>query len=187
MNEPSGAIEPIEVLAEGKYLALVKQGRWEYARRARSIRAVVIVGVTAADELLLVEQYRVPLGCATVELPAGLVGDEPGSEDETIELAAARELEEETGYRAEKITPLLAGPTSPGFCSEEYTLVLATELEKVGAGGGIDGEDIIVTAVALPDVPAWLDKQRAEGKKVAPKIYAGLWFAQQAQKDRAKT
>ena len=78
------------------------KGKWEYVSRARNISAAVIVAIDdgrrSGRHVLLVEQYRVPLGRRCLELPAGLIGDE--TEGEAVEVAAARELEEETGYRA---------------------------------------------------------------------------------------
>ena len=61
--------------------------------------------ILAIDEgqVLLVEQYRVPLGKRCLELPAGLVGDHDDAADEDVLVAAGRELEEETGWRAEHL------------------------------------------------------------------------------------
>ena len=96
--DPSSA--PREILAQGKFLRLVRQGTWEYSERLGISGVVGIVPVTDAGEIVLVEQFRVPTGRPVLELPAGLVGDIPGQEQEPFEAAAARELEEETGYRA---------------------------------------------------------------------------------------
>lgn len=105
-------------LHTGKYLALVKEGHWEYADRINATGAAIIVAVTAERKLLLVEQYRIPVHARTIELPAGIIGDEPGGETEEHAAAARRELEEETGYRAAHIEPLTSGPASSGLTSE---------------------------------------------------------------------
>ena len=94
-------------LCRGKFLELLKEGRWEYVRRVNASGAVMIVAVTEEGELLLVEEYRVPLHARTVGLPAGISGDE--GEESSLQ-SARRELEEETGYRADSWTYLLAGP-----------------------------------------------------------------------------
>ena len=110
--------------------------------------------------MLLVEQYRVPLGRNCVELPAGLIGDE--TEGENPLEAAGRELEEETGYRAAKLESLGEYYSSPGMVSESFTLVRASGLTKVGDGGGTDGENITVHRVALSELKQFLETKRAE-------------------------
>ena len=124
------------------------------------MRAAVILAVDAGEEIL-VEQYRVPLGKFCLEFPAGLIGDE--TEGEAAEAAAIRELEEETGYRAAAMRDLGQYWSSPGMASEGFTLLRAEGLEKVGDGGGVEGEDIIVHRVNLADVPAFVAAKRAEG------------------------
>lgn len=149
-----------ETLWEGKYLAAKRRGKWEYVSRTRNISAAVIL---AMDEgaVILVEQYRVPLGRNCLELPAGLIGDE--TEGEAVESAALRELEEETGYRAARMTDLGYFYSSPGMVSEGFTLLRAEGLTRIGEGGGVEGEDIIVHRVPLADLPAFVATKRAEG------------------------
>ena len=125
--------EPEQTVWQGKYIAAKRRGTWEYVSRARGIQAAVIVAIEDGH-VILVEQYRVPLGRRCLELPAGLVGDE--TEGESVEASAARELEEETGYRADRIVSLGSFYSSPGMVSEGFTLVRATGLTKVGEGGG---------------------------------------------------
>jgi ADP-ribose pyrophosphatase len=140
--------EPDEVMWQGRYITARRQGRWEYVSRARGIRAAVILAVDDGH-VLLVEQYRVPLGRRCIELPAGLIGDEAGGEDEEPAAAAARELEEETGWRAGRIEIVGEFWSSPGMVSESFTLVRAHDLVRVGEGGGTEHEDITVHRVAL--------------------------------------
>ena len=151
---------PEEIVWEGRYIVAKKKGRWEYVSRARNIQAAVIVAVDDGH-VLLVEQYRVPLGQPCLELPAGLIGDE--SEGEDVEVAAARELEEETGYRPARMTDLGYYHSSPGMVTEGFTLLRAGGLEQVHEGGGVEGEDILVHRVRLDEVPAFVAAKRAEG------------------------
>jgi ADP-ribose pyrophosphatase len=152
---------------EGKYIKVIKQGTWEYVSRTRGVTAAVILAIHEGH-VILVEQYRVPIGARCVELPAGLVGDE--TEGEAIEAAAIRELEEETGYRAERMVDLGRFHASPGMSSEGFNLLRAEGLTKVGEGGGVPGENIEVHRVALDQVPAFVAAKRAEGAHVDVKL-----------------
>lgn len=155
--------EPEEIVWQGKFVTAKRKGRWEYVSRARGIKAAVILAVEDGH-VLLVEQYRVPLGRTCIELPAGLIGDETEGED-PLE-AAGRELEEETGYRAAALESLGEYYSSPGMVSESFTLVRATGLTRVGEGGGTKDEDIIVHRVPLAGLSAFLDARRADGAGV---------------------
>ncbi|HEY0414316.1 MAG TPA: NUDIX hydrolase [Allosphingosinicella sp.] len=152
---------------EGQYIKVVTQGTWEYVSRTRGVTAAVILAVDEGH-VLLVEQYRVPVGARCVELPAGLVGDETAGE--AIEAAAIRELEEETGYRAGRMTDLGRFYASPGMSSEAFTLLRAEDLRKVGDGGGVAGESIEVHRVALQAVPAFVAAKRAQSAVVDVKL-----------------
>ena len=159
---------PVETVWQGKFITAKRQGRWEYVARARGIRAAVIVAVDDEGHLLLVEQYRVPLGRNCLELPAGLIGD--GGDDEADETAAARELEEETGYRAARIESLGEFFSSPGMVSESFTLVRAQGLTKVTEGGGVEGENITVHRVKRAEVPAYVAECRGRGMAIDVKL-----------------
>ena len=148
-----------EIIWQGKFVTAKRKGKWEYVSRSRGIKAAVILAVEDGH-VILVEQYRVPLGRNCVELPAGLIGDETEGED-PLE-AAGRELEEETGYRATKLESLGDYYSSPGMVSESFTLVRASGLTKVGDGGGTDGENITVHRVALSELKQFLETKRAE-------------------------
>ncbi len=151
---------PEEIVWQGKFITAKTRGTWEYVSRARGIKAAVILAVEDGH-VLLVEQYRVPLGAPCLELPAGLVGDE--REGEAVAAAAARELEEETGYRPARVEMVGEFYSSPGMVSESFYLVRAEGLEQVGAGGGVDDEDIRVHRVKLTDLPSFIAAKRAEG------------------------
>lgn len=157
-----------EIAWQGKWLTVKTEGPWEYVSRARGIRAVVIVAIDDDDQVLLIDQYRVPLGRRCLELPAGLVGDDHA--DDTPESAAVRELEEETGYTASDIENLGDYHSSPGMVSESFTLVRLRGLSRIGEGGGIEGEDIIVHRVPFAEVPAFVAAKRAEGMAVDVKL-----------------
>lgn len=160
--------EPIETVWEGRYIVVNKQGTWEYVSRARGIQAAVILAVDQG-EVLLVEQYRVPLGRRCLELPAGLVGDE--EEGESPETSAARELEEETGYRPAKVEKVGYFYSSPGMVSEGFTLVRATGLTKVSDGGGQGDEDITVHRVPLAGIVDFIAAKRGEGVAIDVRMF----------------
>lgn len=173
---PADASAPVETLYEGRWLSLRKRGRWEYAERNNPGGAVIILAVTPEDKVLFVEQYRVSILQNTIEMPAGLVGDEAGRHDENALLAAQRELEEETGYRCKRVEFVHEGPSSSGMSTEMIAFVRAWDLEKVGPGGGDESENIVVHEVPRKEAGAWLFSRAAEGYSIDPKLFAGLWF-----------
>jgi ADP-ribose pyrophosphatase len=154
---------PIEVMWEGRFIRALRKGKWEYVTRTRGVRAAVILAIDEDDHVVLVEQFRVPLGRRCIELPAGLIGDDPGHEGEDEEAAAARELEEETGYRAARMEVIGEFWSSPGMVSESFTLLRAHGLTRVGDGGGVDSEDITVHRIKLSDIADALADFRAKG------------------------
>lgn len=168
----------IRSLYKGEFLELKRDRHWEYVRRVKANGAVVIIAVTDAGELLLVEQTRIPLGGKSIELPAGITGDSDAVAGESFVAAAHRELLEEAGYTAAEAEIILQGPTAPGLTSEHLTFVRMRGLVRQNDGGGVDGEDITVHRVPLAQVHDWLTARRAEGYFIEPRIYAGLWFAQ---------
>lgn len=167
---------PTEILYDGRFLQTARVGHWEFVRRKNTSGIVILVAVTPNDELLFVEQYRPPVGARVVELPAGLAGDIVGQEDEALEQAAARELEEETGWLPARIERLVAGPVSAGLTSEVVTFFRAHDLTRVGGGGGDGTEDIVVHHVPVAEVTTWLSTRAAHGVMVDPKVYAALHF-----------
>ncbi|QDT54983.1 ADP-ribose pyrophosphatase [Caulifigura coniformis] len=164
---------PRKVLAEGRYLRMVTENGWEYAERSRGLDAVAVIAVTDANELILTEQFRVPLKKQVLDLPAGLVGDDEDGED--LVVAAKRELEEETGYRAARMKKVFSGPTSAGLSSEVVNLFLATGIRKIGDGGGVADEAIVVHHVPLEMALPWLRRyERRAGGMVSPNVIAAL-------------
>ncbi|MGH8530106.1 MAG: NUDIX hydrolase [Nevskiales bacterium] len=167
---------PVEILATGRFLRLVRKGHWEFAERVNSHAAVFVVAVTPARELVLVEQHRIPLGRSTIELPAGLLGDEARHSEEPPEACALRELEEETGFRGKRAQLIVEGPVAPGLTSERLYLVRCYDLERVHAGGGVGGENITVHTPRLDSIDTWLAEQRRAGLEIEPRVYAALYF-----------
>lgn len=155
--------EQEQIVWAGRFITAKVKGKWEYVARSRGIRATVILAVDEHDHVLLVEQFRVPLGKPCLELPAGLIGDDDSAPGEDATAAANRELEEETGYRAARMEVLGEFYSSPGMVSESFTLLRARGLERVGPGGGTEGEDITVHRVPLSDLARFIETARGRG------------------------
>jgi len=168
-----------KTLSEGSYLGLYARGHWEYASRVNCTGAVGILPITDNQQLVLVEQFRIPLQARVIEIPAGLVGDEAAFAHESLADSAARELLEETGYRADKLTPLFTSPTSPGMTTEIVHFFAATGLSRQHPGGGTEQEDIVVHHVPITELTSWISDQQASGLLVDFKILACLQLATQ--------
>jgi ADP-ribose pyrophosphatase len=158
---------PLQTVWQGKYISALKRGRWEFVSRTGSINAVVVLAEHQC-KAILIEQYRVPVGRRCLELPAGLVGDE--DKHATVEGTAVKELEEETGFTADRIERLGEFQSSPGMVAESFTLVRAHGVRKVGEGGGTEHEDITVHLVPRADIPAFVEQRRAVGVAVDVKL-----------------
>ena len=141
---------------QGKYLRLVTQGDWEYVQRVGGMTAVVLLA-EHDGKVILVDQYRTPLGRRCLELPAGLVGDEG---NHSVEETALKELEEETGFTATGVDLLGDFYSSPGMVSEGFTLARMT---GVAPGGTKSEEDIAVHLVDRDAIPAFIAQCRADG------------------------
>lgn len=152
---------------------MVREGSWEYCERVNQTSAVMVFACTPEGKVLLVEEFRPPIGMQSLCFPAGLSGDE-GPESDAA--AAQRELLEETGYEASEMRYLFTGPSSPGLTSETLSFYLAGGLRKVADGGGVDNENIIVHEAPLDSIDSWLAEQVAAGKSIDPRIYTGLYF-----------
>ena len=149
----------------------------ELGRGRRTTREVVehpgAVGILArapCGGLVLVEQYRYPLGRTILEIPAGTL--EPGEDPAAC---ARRELEEETGYRAGSLVPLLRCFPSPGVFTEEMHLFYADDLAE-GCAAPEEGEILRPVTLAPEDV---LDRIRTneivDGKTIVAVLFASRW------------
>ncbi|QNN68546.1 NUDIX hydrolase [Sphingomonas lutea] len=157
----------------GKYVRAMRQGQWEYASRTHGTRAVVILA-EHDGKIILIDQPRVAVGRRCLELPAGLIGDIDAGE--TVEAAAVKELEEETGFTAERIERLGDFHASPGMLSESFTLVRAHGVRRIGSGGGDEHEDISVHLVAREEIADFIQRKRGEGLAVDAKLLIFLNF-----------
>ena len=162
-----------EILYAGRFLTMAREGRWEYCERVRNTAAVMVFSCTPEGRVLLVEEFRPPIGQRCLCFPAGLSGDEGPESDEA---AARRELLEETGYAADTMQYLFTGPSSPGMSSETLHFYRASGLRRVGQGGGVENERIAVVELPLQDIDAALAAKRAAGVALDPRIYTGLYF-----------
>jgi ADP-ribose pyrophosphatase len=170
------ANEEHKTVWEGKFLRVKVSGHWEYAERPNSPAGVILVAVTPENEILLTEQFRIPLQKRVLELPAGLAGDGNYSGEPLLE-AAKRELREETGYEASSWEELTGGPPSAGLSNEWVVFFRARDLCCVGPGGGEgEHEKIQIHKVPLATVHEWLVEKSRSGIAVDPKVYAGLYF-----------
>lgn len=165
-----------QTLCNGRWLRLKRRGQWEFAERVNPGGAVIVIALTAQNRILFVEQWREAISSKTIEMPAGLVGDTAGNNDESTIVAAERELLEETGYRAGRIEYLMQGPSSSGMSNEMIAFVRAYDLARENAGGGDPSENILVHEVPREDAAAWLLEKMREGYSIDPKLFAGLYF-----------
>jgi len=131
--------------------------------------SVVIIPVTAQDEIILVRQYRPAIGRWAWELPAGSL--KPG---EDLERAARRECQEETGQIALRLERLGSYFPTPGYCDEEMTFFKATDLRTPGPGDEAahqdEDEDIEARAFGREE----LQRMIASSELIDLKTIAGL-------------
>lgn len=129
----------LDIYADYMELPNGKIEKWDFVSHRKG--AAAVVPVTADGKILIVRQYRNALERMTLEIPAG-------ARDEVTEdtrICAARELEEETGYKSDKIEFLLSLRTTVAFCDEIVDVYLATDL-RLGKQQFDDAEDIEVEA-----------------------------------------
>lgn len=176
MPHEKDAALPLESIAERRFLRLVKRGGWEWVQRTNASGIVGIAALTPSGAMLLIEQFRPPVGARVIEIPAGLAGDDAGAEGEPLDAAARRELLEETGYEAEEMLELLSTVASAGLTDEEMTLFLARGLRKTTSGGGVAGENITIHEAPLADLDRWLAEKQQAGIKVDGRVLAAAYI-----------
>ncbi len=148
---------------------------WEALERVGVGGIVVMVAVTPSGNVILEKQFRPPVGRDVIELPAGLV-----ESDESMEVAAKRELIEETGWAAGKLEFLAEGPISTGASTEALRAYLCTELEHVGKSGGDDNEIIEVIEVPLRETQDFLREAQKDKTLVDLKVFGLVELARKA-------
>ena len=164
----------MNILGEGHFVRLLEENGYEYAERKGCTGIISVVALTDRDELVFVEQFRPALGCRTIELVAGLAGDEG---PESLEEAARRELLEEAGYEAATLELLLVGPSAGGISTSRVHFYLARGATKAHDGGGVEGEDITVHVIPVAEAYAWLQTRSQGETLVDPKVFLGIAVA----------
>jgi 8-oxo-dGTP pyrophosphatase MutT (NUDIX family) len=141
--------------------------------------SVVVLPVLADGRILMIRQYRHAAGQSLWELVAG-----HREEHETFLEAAPRELQEETGYTAEKFTKLLEFYPSPGLLSEKMVVFLAEGLTK-GKAKQEEDEKIAQRAVSLAELEAWIRTGKIKDAKTVCGILYYSKFVAGSRKGRA--
>lgn len=164
----------MKTIFEGNHILVLERDDWQYVERKKGKTAVAVIAETDDGKIVLTEQLRRPVNARVIDFPAGLVGDEDGSE--TAEETARKELEEEAGYACDSVELLASGTTSPGITSEIVTFYRARGVRRKGSGGGVGGEDITVHLVGRAEVTEWLRAKAADGVLIDLKLWGGLYF-----------
>ena len=168
----------IRMIAEGNWLNLAeityvdaygKSRTWETVGRTKSCGAVMMIArLKPSGDLILVRQYRPPVGCSVIEFPAGLV--EPG---EDPALAAVRELRGETGYTGVVCCNSKKSYSSPGL-SSEYIVQFMIEVDESLQGElktDFDETECIETFRVHPeDLLRFLDEREMAGDVIDAKV-----------------
>ena len=163
-----------ELAASGKVLEFYRDDmelpdgkieRWDFVHHKRGGGACV-VPVLPDGRILLIHQYRPALNRETTEIPAGAVD----AEDPDFAVTASRELEEETGYRCGKISPLIRLDTAIAWCDEKVEVYLAEDLVRSGDQMLDEAEEIGVEAVSVEE----LKRRIFAGERRDAKTVAGI-------------
>lgn len=151
-----------EVIFEGKIVNLqvdtveLPNGKHSKRELIKHPGAVAIVAITEENKIVLVEQFRKPLEKSIIEIPAGKLeyGEDPVD-------TGLRELQEETGYEAERLIPITSFYTSPGFANELIHIYLAENITKMeNPPPGDEDEFVEIIEVGLAEAKAFVEEQR---------------------------
>ncbi len=129
-----------------------KKGVWECLERPGG---VLVFALTKSKEVILEKIFRIPIESYSIELPAGT----QDKKNEDPKKTARRELLEETGYLAKKLTLVFKCQLSPWIASSPGLLFFAPDVEFVGREGGEDAEEIEVIKIPLKNLEKFLIKQ----------------------------
>ena len=143
-----------------------KEEKWDFV--SHRMGAACVLAVRPDGKLLMVRQYRNALDRFTLEVPAG----KRDSLDEDTSICAARELEEETGYRAGKLEKMLALKSTGAFCEEFIDVDLATDLEKIGEQHLDEAEGIDIEAYDLKELMDMCYEGKLQDAKTVAAIMA---------------
>ena len=161
-------------LYEGKIINLkvddvsLPNGRTSKRELIEHPGAVAVIAITPENKILMVEQYRKALERSLVEIPAGKL-----EKGEAPEFTAMRELEEETGYTADKLELIQSFSTSPGFADEVVHLYSAVGLRKSTSQALLDEDEFVeLMEVSLEEAEEMVRNQRIYDAKTA---FAVLW------------
>lgn len=139
---------------------------WDYIAHRKG--AAAVLPVTADGKIIMVRQYRNALERETLEIPAGARDDV----SEPRKICAARELEEETGYRAGKMELLITVATTVAFCNEVIEIYLATDLEKVGEQHLDQNEFVEIETYTIEELKDMVFSQKIQDSKTVAAIMA---------------
>ncbi|WP_099360605.1 NUDIX hydrolase [Fredinandcohnia onubensis] len=158
-----------EVLFEGKVIDLhieeveLPNGHTSRRELIKHSGAVAILALTDENKIVMVQQYRKALDKVIVEIPAGKL-----EKGEAPEVTAKRELEEETGYDCETLTPLISFYTSPGFADELVHLFIAKDLKKIENPASLDEDEFVdLLEVSLDEALELLKEKKIYDAKTA--------------------
>lgn len=168
-----------ETIFEGRILKLrvdtvqTADGRESTREIIEHEKCIAVIPVDTDDNVLLVRQYRRAIDKELLEIPAG--GIDPGEDAET---AVVREMQEEIGYKPQKVVRLGGFYSTPGFCNEYLSLYLATDLVPSRLYAE-DTAGIEVVRVPVSEIAALAVSDKIEDAKTV----AGLLFYQEYRKN----
>ena len=152
-----------ETVYEGKYLKMVEKTAltgsnreviWETIERTNTYGdgVVTVVAMTGENEFVMERQWRAAVESYVIQFPAGLMD----IENESSEEAAMRELQEETGYVATRLIPVLTAPTNPVIAPTTSRYYLAPDVECVGGENRDTGEEMEIIIVPKDEIGRFL-------------------------------